>query len=67
VVTTGQRGMQDVFTDGINGFEVVERSAASIAAVAASASGDTGRLRQMAVANRRTAGSATARPNSRQR
>ena len=56
VVTTGQRGIRDVFTDGINGFEVVEGSAASIAAVLASASDDTGRLRQIAVANRRTAG-----------
>jgi glycosyltransferase involved in cell wall biosynthesis len=56
VFTTGQRGIRDVFSDGANGFEVLEQSPASIAAVLTSAADDIDRLRQMALANRRTAG-----------
>lgn len=56
VVTTGQRGIRDVFSAGTNGFEVREQSAASITAVLANAMDDIDRLRNMAVANRRTAG-----------
>jgi glycosyltransferase involved in cell wall biosynthesis len=56
VLTTGQRGIRDVFTDGVNGFEVLEGSAASLAAALTRAVDDIDRLRQMAVANRRTAG-----------
>ena len=56
VVTTGQRGIRDVFTDQVNGFEVVEQSPASIAAVLVTALDDTARLRQVGIANRRTAG-----------
>ena len=56
VVTTGQRGILDVFGDGINGFEVVAGSAESIASTLGRLPVDIDRLRQMAVANRRTAG-----------
>jgi glycosyltransferase involved in cell wall biosynthesis len=56
VLTTGQLGIRDVFTDGVNGFEVIEGSAGSIAAVLARVPDDIDRLRQIAVANRRTAG-----------
>jgi glycosyltransferase involved in cell wall biosynthesis len=56
VLTTGQHGIRDVFTDGVNGFEVIERSAASIASALTRAVADVDRLREMAVANRRTAG-----------
>jgi glycosyltransferase involved in cell wall biosynthesis len=55
VVTTGQRGIRDVFTDQVNGFEV-EPSPASIAAVLAGALDDADRLRQIGVGNRSTAG-----------
>jgi glycosyltransferase involved in cell wall biosynthesis len=56
VVTTGQSGIRDVFADGVNGFEVLDGSAASIAAVLSTISGYPDRLRQMALTNRRTAG-----------
>jgi glycosyltransferase involved in cell wall biosynthesis len=56
VVATGQRGIRDVFADEVNGFEVVERSPASIAAVLVRALDDPARLRQIGVANRRAAG-----------
>ena len=55
VVTTGQRGTRDVFADGVNGFEVMAGSAASIAAALTRAVDETGRLRQIAIANRQTA------------
>ena len=55
VLTTGQRGILDVFTDGVNGFVVLARSPASIAAVLSSVVDDVDRVRQMAVANRRNA------------
>jgi glycosyltransferase involved in cell wall biosynthesis len=56
VITTGQRGIRDVFSDGVNGFEVLEGSATSIAAALGKALADVDRLRHMAVLNRRTAG-----------
>jgi glycosyltransferase involved in cell wall biosynthesis len=56
VITTGQPGIRDVFSDGVHGFEVDEGSAASIAAALRRALQDPDRLRQIAVANRRTAG-----------
>ncbi len=55
VITTGQPGIRDVFTDGINGFEVSEGSSAGIAAVLTKTVDLTDRLRQMAIGNRRTA------------
>jgi glycosyltransferase involved in cell wall biosynthesis len=56
VLTTGQRGIRDVFGDGVNGFEVVAGSAESIAASLSRLPRDVDRLRQIAVANRCTAG-----------
>lgn len=56
VMTTGQRGILDVFTDGVNGFELVAGSVESIAATLSRLPGAVERLEQMAVANRRTAG-----------
>ncbi len=56
VLTTGQRGILDVFEDGINGFQVLGGSSRSIAAVMAKCLHDIDRLRQIAVRNRRTAG-----------
>jgi glycosyltransferase involved in cell wall biosynthesis len=56
VVTTGQRGTRDVFTDGINGFEVEAGSASSLASALRRAVHGSAALRQMAIANRRTAG-----------
>jgi glycosyltransferase involved in cell wall biosynthesis len=56
VLTTGQRGILDVFADGVNGFAVAAGSAESIAAALAALPGDVDRLAQMAIANRRTAG-----------
>ena len=56
VLTTGQRGIRDVFSPDINGLEVMERSAASIAQVLSEIVDDVDGLRQMAIANRRTAG-----------
>jgi glycosyltransferase involved in cell wall biosynthesis len=55
VLTTAQRGILDVFSDAVNGFVVLERSAASIAAVLSRVVEDIDRVRQMAVTNRRTA------------
>jgi glycosyltransferase involved in cell wall biosynthesis len=57
VVTTGQGGIHDVFTDGVNGFEVAPGSDESIAASLATLPADVDRLARMAVANRQTAGS----------
>jgi glycosyltransferase involved in cell wall biosynthesis len=56
VMTTGQRGILDVFTGGVNGFEVVSGSVESIAAALGTLPGAVERLEQMAVANLRTAG-----------
>jgi glycosyltransferase involved in cell wall biosynthesis len=56
VLTTGQRGTLDIFTDGVNGFEIVAGAAASIAERLAGLLDNVTRLRQMAVANRQRAG-----------
>lgn len=56
VMTTGQRGILDVFTDGVNGFELVAGSVESIAGTLRRLPGEVERLKEMAVANRRTAG-----------
>ncbi|MGE5838249.1 MAG: glycosyltransferase family 4 protein [Acidobacteriota bacterium] len=55
VLTTAQPGILDVFSDEVNGFVVLERSAASIATVLSRVVDDIDRIRQMAVVNRRTA------------
>jgi glycosyltransferase involved in cell wall biosynthesis len=55
VMTTGQRGILDVFTGGVNGFELVAGSVESIAAALGTLPGAIERLEQMAVANRRMA------------
>jgi glycosyltransferase involved in cell wall biosynthesis len=54
-MATGQRGIRDVFTDQVNGFEI-EPSPACIAAVLSSALDDRARLRGIGVANRAAAG-----------
>jgi glycosyltransferase involved in cell wall biosynthesis len=56
VITTGQHGIRDVFTDGVNGFEARAGSVGSIAAALSRARDSVDRLRQMALVNRRTAG-----------
>jgi glycosyltransferase involved in cell wall biosynthesis len=56
VLTTGQRGIRDVFGDGVNGFEVPEGSGPGIAAALTRVVEDVDRLREMAVGNRRIAG-----------
>jgi glycosyltransferase involved in cell wall biosynthesis len=56
VITTAQRGICDVFTDGVNGFEVAEGSPSGMASVLFRLLDDDDRLRQIAIANRRTAG-----------
>lgn len=57
VLTTGQAGIRDVFTPGINGFEVEEESAASVRAALEAVASNASRLLPMALANRRTADS----------
>ena len=56
VVATGQRGIRDIFTDGVNGFEVSERSPASIARTLVRAADDLHTVRRMALENWRVAG-----------
>jgi glycosyltransferase involved in cell wall biosynthesis len=56
VITTGQRGIRDVFADGVNGFEAAAGSPPSIAAALRRAVDDPGCLKAMAITNRRTAG-----------
>jgi len=56
VLTTGQAGIRDVFGDGVNGFEIQERSPESIAVTLAKILDDVDGLRQIALGNRRTAG-----------
>jgi glycosyltransferase involved in cell wall biosynthesis len=58
VLTTGQDGIRDVFTDGLNGFEIQPRSASSIASALEHMLANCGRLRVMALANRQVAGTA---------
>ena len=56
VITTGQRGIHDVFTNGINGFEAEPGSVTSLGAALTRALDAAGRLGETAAANRRTAG-----------
>ncbi len=56
VITTGQPGICDVFTDAVNGYEVTERSPASITEALARAAAGVDAIRCMAVENRRAAG-----------
>ena len=55
VITTGQPGIRDVFTDGVNGFEIPLGSSGGLADVLAKAPEVADLLRAMAVGNRRTA------------
>jgi len=55
VLTTGQAGIRDVFADGRNGFEIDEKSPASIRGVLEALGDDHSHLRALAVANRRAA------------
>jgi glycosyltransferase involved in cell wall biosynthesis len=56
VVTTGQPGIRDVFTVGVNGFEVEPRSVVSIVERLRKLVEDPGGLSAIAMRNRRTAG-----------
>ena len=56
VVTTGQRGIRDIFADGVNGFEIDAAAPASISAALASAVHAGERLGALGLANRRVAG-----------
>jgi glycosyltransferase involved in cell wall biosynthesis len=56
VIATGQRGIRDIFGDGVNGLEVCERSPSSIRDALVSAASDIDNLRRMALGNRRLAG-----------
>jgi len=56
VITTPQRGILDVFADGVNGLAVTPGSPESIAAALAALPAEADRLARMAIANRRTAG-----------
>lgn len=55
VVTTGQRGILDVFTDGIHGFEIEATSPMSIAAVVRRMVKRRERMAEMALSNHRIA------------
>jgi len=55
VLTTGQRGISDIFAAGVNGFEIQARSAASIKSVLEAIVGKPENLLKIAVANRKTA------------
>ena len=56
VVTTGQPGIRDVFSAGINGFEIEPKSPQSIATVIEGLVGDVRALERIATTNRHTAG-----------
>lgn len=56
VLTTGQSGIRDVFSDGLNGFEIKERSADAIKKVLEKVIKSPGNLLKIAVSNRKTAG-----------
>jgi len=55
VITTGQRGIRDIFTDGINGFEVQERSANSIKIILEEIIKNPENLLNIAILNRKIA------------
>jgi glycosyltransferase involved in cell wall biosynthesis len=56
VITTGQSGIRDIFTHGLNGFEVEERSAKSIKLVLEEIIEKPEELFQIAIVNRKIAG-----------
>jgi glycosyltransferase involved in cell wall biosynthesis len=56
VVATGQPGIHDVFTEGVNGYEVLPRSVPSIKARLEALVNDLPALRQIARSNREIAG-----------
>lgn len=55
VITTGRPGIRDVFADGINGFQLAERTPAALIASLSRALQDVDTLRSMAGHNRETA------------
>src|SRR5262245_8514130 len=55
VIATGQRGIRDVFEDGVNGYELTHRDPASLADCLRKAAADVAKLGAMAAANRATA------------
>lgn len=55
VLTTGKAGIRDVFTHRVNGYEIQARSATSIAVALESLIGDSYRLLEIALKNRRAA------------
>ena len=56
VLTTGQSGIRDIFRDGLNGFEVQERSADSIKLVLEKIINKPENLLKIAISNRKIAG-----------
>ena len=56
VVTTGQPGIRDVFSDGLNGDELSERTASGIGVTLTKLLEQPDRLRETAMRNRRAAG-----------
>lgn len=55
VLTTGQDGIRDVFSDGVNGFEFEAKSARSLGASLQAVAADVGALLPIALRNRSTA------------
>src|SRR5262245_33135198 len=55
VIATGQRGIRDVFEDGVNGLELARRDSDSITDCLRNAAGNVERLAAMAVVHRATA------------
>lgn len=56
VLTTGQSGIRDVFADGVNGFEIRERSAEAISSVIEEVVHRKSELLAISLLNRETAG-----------
>jgi glycosyltransferase involved in cell wall biosynthesis len=56
VITTGQPGIRDIFTNGKNGFELQKRSANSIKSVIEEIIGSRDKLLPIAIKNRKLAG-----------
>jgi glycosyltransferase involved in cell wall biosynthesis len=56
VLTTGQPGIRDIFIDGVNGFEIKERSASSLKPVFEKAIRKREQLFEIAISNRKIAG-----------
>jgi glycosyltransferase involved in cell wall biosynthesis len=55
VLTTGQSGIRDIFTDGLNGFEVQERSSDSIRLILEKILENPESLQKIAISNRNMA------------